>query len=540
MRRYLGLLVCLPFVAAGTTPHPSSETRGRIFDAFVSEIDRLDGEGLLARKGRPEGWAQTTANLRKQALQADTPAQFGEVFKWLDRTYPNLHAHLVLSEAFDSARANSSRPAVRFAPEIVRPQQKVFRYKINSIETEAVKDIAESVRPAIGDDLLEINDRPVGEWARENFIYCKFPLREQCEMNMFDQFRRGHLSWRPGSPLRYTLLRNGRQWKVAVPLAKPSGRSPDESDHCQAIAGRYEGFAVAFRGLNVCVFESAKHPGVSVLRIHSFAYRGLPETDKIQSLEDEVNAFFAGYWQERAPRVTKLVIDLIDNGGGDTPTAWYEVFYPRPFQEMYVQFKKTPELDDPAIRREMFYEDAAKEIWFAQLVKSGRYGKIPVGGFLPPVPQFCASEEKSCAEGLFKPRPHGFRGQVRILTNEWCISSCTGFIWSMRDQLGARVKTVGLPDSGDSAYARLYLDLYLDSALPGGFRTAVSPRAGRTRQDLPAGAVLRQQVAVTRSTDSRGRVISARPNKIDVWIPFEYRHYDKSWESKAFEAALDQ
>ena len=551
--RSLGYFVALGMYAANATSAvelPPSETRVKIFDRVVSEIERIDGEGLPPRKNRPEEWKTTTKKLREMARLAASPIDFGQVFRKLDATYPNLHAQVVLDEKFD-IMANRSRPriGIRFAPEKVEAKQKRFHYRINSIETDTMKDFKEAARPGIGDELLAINDRSMGEWSTENFLYCKFPLREQCEANISDHFRRALLSWDWRAPLKYTLKRNERVWSIQVPVEMPATGSKPFISSAQAQAGdgecsadleRYEGFNVTYKGLNICSLESSKYPGVSVLAIASFRYRDLPKESKIRSLKDEVDQFYEGYWKAKAPVTKKLIIDLIDNGGGDTPIEWYRIFYSKPFQEQYVEFRKLPELDDNRIRKDLFYDDPGKEIWFKELRDAGVYQKIKTGAFLPTIPQFCASEDQSCAKGLFTPRPNGFKGQVRILVNEWCISTCTGFVWSLRQQLGARTKIFGIPESGDSAYARLFLDIYLDPSKPDGFRSEVAPRPGGSRQALPEGAILRQQVAVTRSTDASGKVISAIPSPVDVWIPYRYRHFDESWEAKVFKAALNQ
>ena len=536
------------FNTAHAVDLPTEEVKLKIFNKIVSELERIDGEGLPARKNRPENWGMTLGILREQARTAQTPIDFGQVFRRLDATYPNLHAQVVLDEKFDIA-AGRIRPkiGVRFGAEVIAPNQSNITYKINVIETEMMKDFKESTRPAVGDELLAINGKQVQKWSRENFIYCKFPLREQCEMNFFDHFRKGYLSWDWRSPLEYSLRRNGRTWSIKVPVEVPSpgnssvtqsqGNSQGESE-CPVEAERYEGFRPVYKGLNICTFESLGMPNVTVLRIASFKYREIAKESKIQSLQDEVDKFYKEYWQTKAPTTQKLIIDVIDNGGGDTPIAWYQIFYEQPFQEQYVQFKKLQEIENDGIRKDLFYGDNGKEIWFSELRKNGSYQKIKMSQFLPSIPQFCASEEQSCVKGLFKPRPSGFKGEIRILVNEWCISTCTGFVWSMKNELNKRVKLIGTPDSGDSAYARLFLDVYLDNNSPEGFRIEVSPRVGRTRQNLPEGAMLRQQITATRSTDSKGRIISATPSPTDKWVPYRYRNYDDSWESKVFKVAL--
>lgn len=545
VRVILFLSFAYSFVAAAD--FPNEQTRVKIFDKVVSELERIDGEGLPPRKNRPENWNTTVGILRSQAKSAQNPIDFGQVFRKLDATYPNLHAHVVLNDEYDIAVGRvRPRISVRFGPEIVERAKKVTRYKVNSIETDMMKVFKEANRPAVGDEILSINGKPIRQWSRENYVYCKFPLREQCESNFFDHFRKGLLSWDWRKPLKFTLRRNGRTWEIEVPFEVPTQNMPNiqaaisrtSEPECPVESDRYGSFSPVYKGHNICAFESGKHPNMTVLRIASFAYRDLRKDAKIRSVKDEVESFYSNYWKAKAPSTKRLIVDVIDNGGGDTPIVWYQIFYDRPFQEQYVQFKKILELADQKIRKDLFYEDGGKEIWFAELMKSGVYEKFKVGSFLPAIPQFCTSEDKNCAEGLFEPRPNGFKGQIYLLVNEWCVSTCSGFAWSVKNQFGKRAKLFGMPDSGDSAYARLYLDVYLDSSDPDGFRTEVSPRPGRTRQNLPAGALLRQQITATRSTDAQGRVISALPTPIDVWIPYRYRHYDGTWESKVFNAAL--
>jgi hypothetical protein len=524
----------------------SPETRVAIFDKVVSELERIDGEGLPARRNRPVSWQATVADLRAQARNAESKIDFGQVFRKLDATYPNLHAKVTLADNYDIA-AGRLRPkiAFRFGADFIGPKPSKFKYKISSIDGELTKEIKEVTRPALGDNIVAINGKAMAIWSDENFINCKFPLRQQCEANIFDHFRKGLLSWDWRSPLTYTLERNGRTWDVSVPVEIPklvtrsaAAQGTNVEGDCPDKPDRYLGFKPVYKGLNICVFESDIASNVTVLRIVSFRYRELPKESKIQSLKDEVEQFYEKYWKDKAPATRKLIIDLIDNGGGDTPVAWYQLFYTKPFQELYVQFKKLAELNDDPIRNALFYEDNAKEIWFNNLKTSSAFQKMKLGSFLPTIPQFCAHNDQSCDTGLFEPRKHGFTGDVRLLVNEWCISTCTGFVWSMKDQLGKRVKLVGFPDSGDSAYARLFIDVYLDSANNSGFRVQVSPILGGARQNVPDGAILRQQVTATRSTDSRGKLTSATPTKVDIWIPYLYRQYDDSWESLVFKAAL--
>ncbi|RYZ85114.1 MAG: hypothetical protein EOP06_16835 [Proteobacteria bacterium] len=460
-------------------------------------------------------------------------------------SYPNLHAQVSLDEAYDIAPGRI-RPkiSVRFGPKIVAKNMRHTTYQISAIDSGMVKDLKESLRPAIGDEVIEINDRSIRDWSNENFTFCKFPLREQCEANFFDSFRKAFLSWNWTQPLKYRLRRNGREWIVDIPY-EPATQSTSTAlstessvSECPSKPDGYRGFKVAYVGTNICAFEPIDSSSAIVLRIASFAYREIPKESKIQSVTDEVDHFYEKYWKEKQSRSKKLIIDVSENGGGDTPVDWYMIFFSKSFQEEFVQFKKLPEIDDPAIRRDLFYDDAGKEIWFSDLVKSGLYKRLNYGDFLPPVPQFCVTQKESCSKGLFPARGEGFKGDIAIIVNEWCISSCTGFVWKMKDYFGRRLKVVGIPNSGDSAYARLFLDVFLDSSKPNGFRTEVSSRVGRTRQKLPVGAIIREQVTATRSTDANGKILSATPTAIDVWVPYQFPDFGESWDARALEAAL--
>lgn len=513
-------------------------TRLALFDKFVSEMERLDGEGLLARKNRPEAWKKTVQRLKIELRNAMTEFEFGQVFKKLDATYPNIHAQVVLDPQFDMA-SDRLRPliAARFAPEMINRGQTLYRYFISKVETDQVSALKELDRPGVGDEILEINGKAMRDWSKQNFIFCKFPLKEQCEANFFDHFRKELLGWDRTQPLVYKLRRNQREWTVTVPFRFSKGNASrvDSSEGCSDRQDRYPDFKIVFKGYNTCVYESEKYPNVAVLKISSFAYRGLSKSAPIPSLQAEVDQFNEKYWNAKSGALSKLIIDVIENGGGDDPIPWYQIFFKRPFQEQYVQFKKIIELENEGIRKNLFYEEPGREVWFESIKKSGIYGRTPMGGFLPQHPQFCAESPKNCADGLFQTKGNNFAGVVRIMTDEYCVSTCTGFVWEMKNRFLARAKVVGFPESGDSAYARLYVDILSKG---GTYTVSSAARAGRTKQVLPEDTLLRQQVTVTRSTDASGAILSARPTMPDIWVPYRYVQPNESWDVQVFQAAL--
>src|SRR5262245_58786100 len=80
---------------------PSLKTRARLFDEYIQNIERLDGDGLIPRKNRPLPWKKTISLLRIKLLKAQTKIQFAKVFIQIDNTYTNLHSHLKLAPEFD-------------------------------------------------------------------------------------------------------------------------------------------------------------------------------------------------------------------------------------------------------------------------------------------------------------------------------------------------------------------------------------------------------------------------------------------------------
>lgn len=523
---------------------PSEKIRVQLLRNTVAEIDRLDGEGLIPRKNRPESWKATVSKLETEIRKAKTTYEVGQVFKRLDATYPNLHAHITLAPQYDlRARGGKLQLGITFRPEKIERGQTKFKYLVGRVRPEMMTDVPEKDRPVVGDEVVGINKKDMSWWSNQNFLFCKFPLREQCEDEFFDDLRRELLQWNREAPLSFEIKRGSKKWTVKIPVKEEvanSGNqnSTDKAPPCDVEPDRYPEFKLVYGGFNACIFESEKHPDVSVWRIKSFRYRQLPKDARIQSLKGEVDAISENYWKDKRTKIKKVIFDVIENGGGDTPVAWYQLFFSKPFQEQYFETKKIKELEDQAIRKEIFYDDNAHEIWFQNIKKNGIYEKTKAGNFLPTQPQFCADDTKDCTEGLFPPKLDGYSGEIRILVDQYCISSCVGFVWNFKDVMKDKVRVLGFPDSADSAYARVYLDAALDKDSPEGFKLTVLGRPGRTDQELPKGALFRQQVSVTRSTDSKGKVISGIPVHVDEWITKRFHYSDDPWETQVFKAAL--
>jgi hypothetical protein len=335
---------------------------------------------------------------------------------------------------------------------------------------------------------------------------------------------------------------------VNVPIiAQLSGQNGDvrtESNSQPSLPGcnfepaRYPGFKEVYVGYNVCALESDQYKETVLLRIKSFTYRNVADGLKIKKITDETAAFWDQYWSKKASSKRHLIIDLIDNGGGDAPIEWYKLIYQKPFQEQYVSFKKIPEIEREDIKKEIFYNEPGRAIWFEDIKRSGVYRKTSIGHFLPHHPDFCVFEDKNCNEGEYQPKGHGFAGDIKLLVDEWCISSCVGFVWSLKDQLGPRVKIFGFPDSGDTAFARVFIDVRLNAKSKDGFDLLVTARLPNTLQAIDENLLARQSVSITQTTDKDGKVISGVPTHVDQLVARTYKRDATPWETRVLDAAL--
>jgi len=233
--------------------------------------------------------------------------------------------------------------------------------------------------------------------------------------------------------------------------------------------------------------------------------------------------------------VKKLIIDVIDNWGGQAPIPYYGLFYSKPYQEQFVQFKKIKEFERPDILESLFWGDKGKEIWLSNIKADSTFTSTEHGNFLPPIPQFCASSKRDCREGMFEPKKSGFKGEIKILVDHWCISSCVGFVSNMKDLFKDRVKFFGFPDSGDSAYSRLSI---LVSPKGNSAEAKVAAMKKAKTPDQPEDWV-RQIVSVTRSTNKAGQILSGKPQTIDHWTPRRWNQSSDDWVSETFMNALN-
>lgn len=513
-------------LAQDTPKLPSANDRVLLFNQVVSEMNRLDGEGLIPRSNRAESWEETTTKLSNEVREAKTLFEFGQVFQRLDATYPNLHARIHLHKALDVVK---SEGALNFkfsiVPDLKKSEASHFDYFIRTKETDL--DLKN------GDQVVAINGQSIKSLEDANFIFCKFPLKSQCALDLFSNLKK-ELLWSRSQPLEITVKRDIKEIKTKVTyevLSADTKPTSDPDQSCEEQESLYKPFMLDFKGYNLCAYTSKKHPKTLVLRIKSFVYgSGNP----IGSLESEVDLFWVNYWSKKSGQFNVIMFDIINNHGGNSPIPYYALFTQKPYQEQYAQFRKIKEFERKDILESNFWGDKAKEIWFQNIKKDGTYEKTKEGEFLPTVPQFCADQNKDCREGFFQPRKHKFNGKIKILMNQWTISSGVGFVDNMGKLFKNRVTTYGHFDSADSAYSRATVSASLENNKP---RVDVLPLSKAKKPDQPEPWI-RQIVSVTRSTDSEGNIISGKMQKIDHWVSRPWNQSDEEWQREVFLQAL--
>lgn len=178
--------------------------------------------------------------------------------------------------------------------------------------------------------------------------------------------------------------------------------------------------------------------------------------------------------------------------------------------------------------KDAFYDDKGKHRLYENLKASDKWEKIISGEFIPPMPQFCFSNNGDCLTEKFPVKNDAYKGKIIILTDPWCISSCVGFVWTLKHYLKDRVTFAGLPDSGDSTYSRTYLEGALTNDGKD-FKLSIYPRPPQSRAEVSKDALFRAAISTSRSTDENGNIISGIPMKIDFFNSQKWNEDSEGW-----------
>jgi len=526
MKSYLPLLSLTFLISACATRSISEPTNSdfisaEAFSEFVTEIERLDGDVLKVRENRPIAWKKITERLKDRIREARSEKDLDQTFRQLDLSYPSQHA----GHDFKYSGPAALVPKVRFVSNWITLDR--VELVVSNVDSDFM--VGKRGIPALGDRVVAINFRSIPSWFEEGFEFCKFPQKNQCDAEFAANFRLQRFSWTQEKPLVYTLERSGRTWDVNIPL-RPSiggGVTVDMGHGCSGDLDRYSDFQLRYAGNKACLYTSKRQPRTAILRISSFRYS---EGEAIGGVRQEVDHLHR--WLTRNKNLQKLIIDLADNSGGDSPLPYFRLFMNRSFQGPdFTKLKNIHELSDPKFRAKTLWDSPEAEAWYQGMVKSGELAKIPVDGFLPPMPKFCLGPPSLCDHNLIKPFPDAFSGTIVLIVNRYCMSACDRFTFIAKDLLNDRTKLVGEPTSADTGYSRLTVHLLKQKQ--NGLWTVLSAQGdGVTEQEWES-----QSVVTAETVNKSGELLDGHPVAIDTFVPTIFDSKIK-WPDLAVSAAV--
>jgi hypothetical protein len=521
------------------------QKRMAIFDAFITEIDRIDSDRFLLLKNKGINWLQVSQDLRAEIDRAKSPFDVGAVFKKLDALYPHIQSQYFLNPDLDQIPLGSKLfLPLRITPMIDDPNQQHFKFYISNVKVES---FAGAQAPIEGDQILEINKKSILDWESENFIFCKYSSRTLCALELGHNLRGEILSWNHLSPLVFLVQRGPQKIVINVKSNIQSGGVLDSSDtssdsYNESLAcgidakKRYPAFGYRYKGRKLCLLESHSHPGVAILRISSFNYFG---NESIRTLKQEVEIFSKFYWDEHSGEIKNLIIDIMDNEGGEAPINYYSILFNKPFEDEYIKYKKIKEWNDPGFDESLFTgdSDGGKMIWMKSLKEDGLYNKIEIGSFFEPIPRACVNSKLDCRVGRFEPAEHRFTGDVHVMLNQFCSLGCSSFAATLERNLGSRVSFYGLPDSADPAAALLELKMTLTPSGPNpvDFRTQLWTSATPA---LSPDLLMTQSLAFSIPTDKAGISEAGVSRKITQMAKLTYKNYPTSYATDTLKTVL--
>jgi hypothetical protein len=511
---------------------PSPQVRERMIQDLVRTMTRLDGEALYVRQNRAQTWTDTTQAIAQEATLANSGPELYRAFMRVNQAYPNLHSNLKPGADFKLFSQKPLRLKAEFQANWLAPHKVTF--SISKVDADL--NLAAEVKPQVGDSVIAINGRDIQDWTKENFEFCKFPLKEQCDTQLHNQLLKEFLSWNRTMPLSLTLQRGHQTWSVIVPTEEATD-GPQETVKmltCKYDSNRYDGFKIVYAGNRLCIFENPADPDTAVMRITSFIYDKtlLEPNETIKSVTQEIDGIYP-WWQTNA-KWKHLIIDVIDNHGGNAPVPYYQILLQNDFQEQYVTYKKSVEMADPILRRGFFWTSVEQELWFQSMVTDGTWDRLAIGEYTPAVPMFCAQENQDCRIGKFSPRTHPFQGRVSVLLNQWCVSSCDAFAYTMHEEFGAKARFFGQPQAADSAYSRIALHLVWDEQSADGYHLVMTP----IYDPAPANTLITQTIVVTQSVTADGRIVSGKPVPLTDFVPSTLANKNR-WPNSVLSKALD-
>ena len=161
----------------------------------------------------------------------------------------------------------------------------------------------------------------------------------------------------------------------------------------------------------------------------------------------------------------------------------------------------------------MIWKKTAHELAILEYITSDLWQEIEYGEFLPQMLSFCKDPYSPCtSEEAYKPMGISFNGNIHIMLNENCISSCDAFVWNFKNNTNA--KLYGFPNASDSSLARLRIDVTSNEDSPRGYDITVSPQYKR----IPKNLIVAQVIAPAQTTDRYGKLLNGIPEELEIEV----------------------
>jgi hypothetical protein len=515
-------LLLLSIKSWAIEPYFQNVNKDKLFDQTVQEVERLDAEILSVRENRPESWKQTVAKIKQRFLQAQSDEEAYHALQSLDATYPGLHTTIHVPSDHDAAVNLFQNFQLPFT---------FYPKKNGAALSFLVGQVLDSVKNLIqpGDELGELENVSMPELNHDAFLFCDYAQAYPCSQEFYQNFHRGflRLNLKDRATIRVTIKRNHVEKTIAVPIVTPKEVSKFSTDStmsassCFKESRRYPKAIPLYLGTGLCLYQT-QQPAVGVLRLASFGTR-MDKAEKWVSFAEDFEKFLLE-WKKYYPKWRALILDMANNGGGDVPVRLTKLLVHQPFQDQWVRFKNIAEFKDP-----LFFTEPYNSKTLAGLLEAN---KNFTGTFFPPIPQFPIPDKEATA--LYDPDPNVFSGQIVGMVDRGCISSCTGFLWTLHRYAKDKLTTVGRPDSGDSTYERINIIAFKDPLQTDGFKIHILP----TNLKIQPGwqSLFNWTVSVSLTTDRDGLIYSMKPDPVDHWVD-DQPSYAK-WIAAAYKKAL--
>lgn len=489
----------------------NSAQKAVFFKSILSEIARVDAEGVKTRDlVRSTKWQDFVQQQEPKFTQAQDWDDLNQAYMELAYGFVNSHSHFsfyVGQNSFRSAGV-SDRPVGYEYP----------HFRMFDIQT--------------GFDVKAVNGIAVAtDFPQKLDLLCPFNSEQACALFYTKGVNSGMLRFAGQIPQTLTLNDGLRDFDVSIHYQPKL--EPAKVLYCDQIANDYAGFTRVSSGYNLCLFKKGS---VGLIRLRNFIYWQTDDPGYL-SMEDEVNRILVALRSH--PEIENLIFDLLANGGGNENTPFLKAFVPNQFGELLAAYRKVRELDDSFLRSKVFYDVAAAENWFQELIKSGIYATIPYGEYLPARPYFCQASSV-CSAGMIPARSDGFKAKkIALLVDGRCVSSCDDFTWRMKKYAGAYV--LGLPQMADATYSRMKISFVLTDA--GQITTQSGFQKANARLEPGDTLIADMVIPLTQWVDERGQMMTGRPAALDLQIPLtraNYKIYSSFAVDKAYEFLLLQ